>query len=107
MCACLFAQCCLRAILQWLLKRVQTLHEGIFRVLWPLFHYLPAEVEFKEEQWSAYEKANMMFLEELSKLGVHNSLVWVHDYHLMLLPAMLRKSIKVENVKIGFFLHTP
>jgi trehalose 6-phosphate synthase len=36
-------------------------------------------------------------------------LVWVHDYHLMLLPEMLREEIGKDkkNVKIGFFLHTP
>jgi trehalose 6-phosphate synthase len=36
-------------------------------------------------------------------------LVWVHDYHLMLLPEMLREEIgfSKKNVKIGFFLHTP
>lgn len=36
-------------------------------------------------------------------------MVWVHDYHLMLLPAMLREEIGTSknNVKIGFFLHTP
>lgn len=35
-------------------------------------------------------------------------LVWVHDYHLMLLPAMLREEMgPKKNVKIGFFLHTP
>jgi trehalose 6-phosphate synthase len=36
-------------------------------------------------------------------------LIWVHDYHLMLMPAMLREELgdKVKNVKIGFFLHTP
>lgn len=38
-----------------------------------------------------------------------NDLVWVHDYHLMLLPAMLREEIgnSKKNVKFGFFLHTP
>ncbi|KAK6592533.1 glycosyltransferase family 20 [Botrytis cinerea] len=36
-------------------------------------------------------------------------LIWVHDYHLMLLPEMLRDEIGTskKNVKIGFFLHTP
>ena len=36
-------------------------------------------------------------------------MIWVHDYHLMLLPAMLRERIgnSKSNVKIGFFLHTP
>lgn len=36
-------------------------------------------------------------------------MVWVHDYHLMLLPKMLREELgdRKKNVKLGFFLHTP
>jgi trehalose 6-phosphate synthase len=38
-----------------------------------------------------------------------NDLIWVHDYHLMLLPAMLREELGTskKNVRFGFFLHTP
>ena len=35
-------------------------------------------------------------------------LIWIHDFHLMLLPAMLREELGPDfNIKIGFFLHTP
>jgi trehalose 6-phosphate synthase len=50
-----------------------------------------------------------LFAKAIAKDVQDNDLVWVHDYHLMLLPAMLREELgdSKKNVKIGFFLHTP
>ena len=81
-------------------------------ILWPLFHYHPGEISFNESHWEAYREANSYFAKAIVKTIKDGDLIWVHDYHLMLLPAMLRAEIKrmkepVKNVKIGFFLHTP
>lgn len=81
-------------------------------ILWPLFHYHPGEITFDESAWEAYYQANELFAKEIAKDVQDNDLVWVHDYHLMLLPAMLRKELEKgpnrrNNVKFGFFLHTP
>lgn len=81
-------------------------------ILWPLFHYHPGEISFDESHWEAYREANSYFAKTIVKTVKDGDLIWVHDYHLMLLPAMLRAEIKrmkepVKNVKIGFFLHTP
>ncbi|KAJ2902898.1 trehalose-6-phosphate synthase [Zalerion maritima] len=78
-------------------------------ILWPLFHYHPGEITFDELSWDAYRKVNMMFAEVMLESIQDGDLVWVHDYHLMLLPQMLRELIgnTRRNVKIGFFLHTP
>jgi trehalose 6-phosphate synthase len=80
-------------------------------ILWPLFHYHPGEITFDESAWEAYVQANRLFAREIAKDVQDNDLIWVHDYHLMLLPAMLREEIaragKRRNVKLGFFLHTP
>lgn len=81
-------------------------------ILWPLFHYHPGEITFDESAWDGYVEANRLFAKEIAKDVQDNDLVWVHDYHLMLLPAMLREEInkgpnKRKNVKLGFFLHTP
>ncbi|RPB17751.1 glycosyl transferase [Morchella conica CCBAS932] len=78
-------------------------------ILWPLFHYHPGEISFDENAWVAYRDANRLFAKAVAKSVKDGDLVWVHDYHLMLLPAMLREEIgtSVKNVKIGFFLHTP
>ncbi|KAI4148764.1 MAG: hypothetical protein LQ340_004953 [Diploschistes diacapsis] len=78
-------------------------------ILWPLFHYHPGEITFEESAWNAYTEANRMFAKAVAKDVQDGDLIWVHDYHLMLLPAMLREEIgdRKTNIKIGFFLHTP
>jgi trehalose-6-phosphate synthase len=65
-------------------------------------------LNFKEEDWEAYTEANMKFAEALFPIMEQNDLLWVQDYHLMLLPQLLRERLPAKyNVKIGFFLHTP
>ena len=59
-------------------------------ILWPLFHYHPGEMNFDEENWLAYRMANMRFAEVVRQQVRENSMVWVQDYHLMLLPMLLR-----------------
>ncbi|TPX40390.1 alpha,alpha-trehalose-phosphate synthase (UDP-forming) [Synchytrium endobioticum] len=77
-------------------------------ILWPLFHYHPGEISFNEDHWEAYQQANQKFAEVLADIVEDGDLVWVHDYHLMLLPQLLRQLIgSKRGVKIGFFLHTP
>ena len=74
-----------------------------------MFHYHPGEITFDESAWAAYREVNRLFAKEVAKDVQDGDLVWVHDYHLMLLPEMLREEMgnSKKNVKIGFFLHTP
>ncbi|KAJ1928883.1 Trehalose-6-P synthase/phosphatase complex synthase subunit [Tieghemiomyces parasiticus] len=78
-------------------------------ILWPLFHYHPGEISFDEDVWQAYQKANSLFADAICDIVQDGDLVWIQDYHLMLLPKMLRERMGPEkkNVKIGWFLHTP
>ncbi|OAQ66411.1 alpha,alpha-trehalose-phosphate synthase 1 [Pochonia chlamydosporia 170] len=78
-------------------------------ILWPLFHYHPGEITFDESAWAAYQQVNHLFAQTVIKDVQDGDLIWVHDYHLMLLPQMLREEIAKtgKKVKIGFFLHTP
>lgn len=78
-------------------------------IMWPLFHYHPGEITFDESAWEGYTQANRLFAKAVAKDVQDNDMVWVHDYHLMLMPAMLREELgnTKKNVKIGFFLHTP
>ncbi|PHH74133.1 hypothetical protein CDD80_3292 [Ophiocordyceps camponoti-rufipedis] len=78
-------------------------------ILWPLFHYHPGEITFDESAWSAYQEVNQLFAEAVVKDVQDGDLIWVHDYHLMLLPQLLRKELGAskKNISIGFFLHTP
>ncbi|KAJ2179144.1 Trehalose-6-P synthase/phosphatase complex synthase subunit, partial [Coemansia sp. RSA 530] len=79
-------------------------------ILWPLFHYHPGEMIFEEAAWDAYQRANRAFAEALLDMVKDGDLVWIQDYHLMLLPRMLRGLLDARGltgVKIGWFLHTP
>lgn len=80
-------------------------------ILWPLFHYHPGEINFDEHAWLAYNEANMAFANEIQGNIKQNDIVWVHDYHLTLLPELIRKFINkrpdLNNVHLGWFLHTP
>lgn len=77
-------------------------------ILWPLFHYIPLPLEAiqnLDEQYSAYAQANQLFADVVLNEYRDGDLVWIHDYHLMLLPRLVKQ--KKPNAKIGFFFHTP
>lgn len=74
-------------------------------VLWPLFHYFPTYVSYREASWRAYEKVNARFFAALSPLLREGDVIWVHDYQLMLLPQLVRQAHPLAT--IGFFLHIP
>lgn len=63
-------------------------------ILWPLFHYHPGEMNFDESHWLAYRQANLTFAEAVMSQVRKDSMVWVQDYHLMLLPLFLRAMIE-------------
>jgi len=75
------------------------------KTIWPLFHYFPSYTNYREEFWRQYVRVNEIFCDELAAIVTPNDIVWIHDYHLMLLPKMLRA--KAPTVPIGFFLHIP
>ncbi|ESK98261.1 glycosyltransferase family 20 protein [Moniliophthora roreri MCA 2997] len=66
-------------------------------ILWPLFHYHPGEMNFDEENWLAYRQANTQFAEAVRQQLTPGAMVWVQDYHLMLLPMLLRGMIDAGN----------
>lgn len=73
--------------------------------IWPLFHYFPSFVEFKDEDFAAYEEVNRTFRDKLLAFVQPGDTIWIHDYQLMLLPGMIREAL--PGVTIGFFLHIP
>ncbi|XXG40875.1 hypothetical protein AAC387_Pa01g1481 [Persea americana] len=79
--------------------------------LWPLFHYmLPLSPDlggrFDRSLWQAYVSVNKIFADKIMEvINPEDDFVWVHDYHLMVLPTFLRK--RFNRVKLGFFLHSP
>ena len=75
------------------------------QTLWPVFHNFPSQLKFDAKHWDAYVEANRIFSDAVVARYRPNDLIWVHDYHLILLPQMLRD--KLPDAAIGFFLHIP
>ncbi|HUE88143.1 MAG TPA: bifunctional alpha,alpha-trehalose-phosphate synthase (UDP-forming)/trehalose-phosphatase [Vicinamibacterales bacterium] len=75
------------------------------RVLWPLFHYLIDRVPLNAAGWDAYRAANEAFATVVAREYQPGDVIWVHDYQLLLLPALLRQ--RLPEARIGFFLHIP
>ena len=75
------------------------------QTLWPVFHNFPSQLKFDAKGWESYVEANRIFCDAVVDRYKPGDLIWVHDYHLMLLPQMLRDSL--PDAAIGFFLHIP
>ncbi|GJS44940.1 probable alpha,alpha-trehalose-phosphate synthase [UDP-forming] 7 [Tanacetum coccineum] len=79
--------------------------------LWPLFHYmLPFSADhggrFDRSMWEAYVAANKLFSQKVIEvINPEDDFVWIHDYHLMVLPTFLRR--RFNRLRMGFFLHSP
>jgi trehalose 6-phosphate synthase/phosphatase len=73
--------------------------------LWPLYHDAVADPEFHRQWWEVYERVNQRFAAAAAEVAGPDAIVWVHDYQLQLVPAMLRRLR--PDVRIGFFLHIP
>lgn len=87
-------------------KLIQGYYHGLSNSsLWPLLHYNRAYMNYSDSDWEAYQQVNEMFADVVLERAGEDDLVWVHDYHLLLLPGILRE--RRPDLKIGFFLHTP
>ncbi|MBO8128067.1 MAG: trehalose-6-phosphate synthase [Peptococcaceae bacterium] len=77
----------------------------IYRSLWPLCHYSIDWCVFKEKYWKAYLEINKKAAVVVANECRKDQLVWVHDYHLALLPAFIRSRVVCGG--IGLFWHVP
>jgi trehalose 6-phosphate synthase/phosphatase len=75
------------------------------KTLWPLLHSFTQYATYDRNSWEAYKKVNEIFASSVLEIVEPEDVVWVHDYHLMLLPSLIRKTR--PELAIGFFLHTP
>ena len=75
------------------------------KTIWPLFHYFPNYTTYDKSMWQAYEKVNKLFSETVVQFANPEDTIWIHDYHLLLLPNLIRE--RLPDAKIGFFLHIP
>ncbi|MFA6872094.1 MAG: bifunctional alpha,alpha-trehalose-phosphate synthase (UDP-forming)/trehalose-phosphatase [Bacteroidaceae bacterium] len=87
-------------------NQIDTFYKGYCNsILWPLFHYFFSFMEYENNYWDSYKEVNQLFLSAAAQLIEPGDIVWVQDYHLMLLPKMLRTT--VPSISIGYFHHVP
>jgi len=86
--------------------QIRDYYEGYSNsTIWPLCHYFYAYTLYKKCFWQAYKEVNQLFCDEICRVVRPGDVVWVQDYQLMLLPAMLRKVY--PDLSIGYFHHIP
>jgi len=73
--------------------------------LWPLYHDVVAKPEFHREWWDSYIDVNQRFAGAAAEIAAEGAVVWIQDYQLQLVPALLRELR--PDLRIGFFLHIP
>ena len=73
--------------------------------IWPLYHDAVETPVYKRRWREAYRLVNARFAEAAAEVAAEGATVWVQDYQLQLVPAMLRELR--PDLRIGFFLHIP
>ncbi|KAI8149805.1 glycosyltransferase family 20-domain-containing protein [Fennellomyces sp. T-0311] len=78
-------------------------------MLWPLFHYLlwndATDGRLERTQWEAYAAVNQKYADLVVQQYRDGDIIWVHDYHLLLVPALVRE--RLPKARIGLFVHAP
>ncbi len=75
------------------------------RSLWPLMHLMPANCRFNTRDWIAYRGVNQSFANECLAQARAGDTIWIQDFHLALMPAMVRR--QAPHLPIGVFWHVP
>jgi trehalose 6-phosphate synthase/phosphatase len=76
--------------------------------LYTLFHYKqhePTNGRAERQSWADYYRMNQKFANRILECYKPGDIVMIHDYHLLLLPSMLRQ--RIPHIYIAFFLHVP
>jgi trehalose 6-phosphate synthase/phosphatase len=73
--------------------------------IWPLFHSMPMYAKYSASEWEAYKRANNLFRDAILSVYKDGDRIWIHDYHLMMLPKYLREHL--PHAALSFFLHIP
>lgn len=74
-------------------------------VIWPLFHYERSMVLHSDQGWKNYIEANQIVADAILKTAKEEDSIWIHDFHFMLVPGMVKE--KNPKLHVGFFLHIP
>jgi trehalose 6-phosphate synthase/phosphatase len=74
-------------------------------VLWPVLHYRIDQMPMNPTGWPTYRKVNEAFARTAIEAYRPGDVIWIHDYHLMLAPELIRRTL--PQARIGYFLHIP
>ncbi len=87
-------------------KDIRQFYSGFCnKTIWPLFHYFSNYAIYNNKLWESYRHVNRLFAQTIKQVAQPDDIIWIHDYHLFLLPRMLREHC--PDTQIGFFLHIP
>ena len=87
-------------------EQIHDYYEGYSNsMIWPLCHYFYTYIQYETKFWESYQEVNRLFCDEAVKIIKPGDMVWIQDYQLMLLPALLRE--RIEGISIGYFHHIP
>ena len=85
---------------------IEEYYEGFSNdTLWPIYHDVIVPASFHRNWWNTYRTVNHRFAQAIAQVAAPGATVWVHDYQLQLVPAMLR-AIR-PDLRIGWFNHIP
>lgn len=73
--------------------------------IWPLYHDVIHPPSYHREWWQSYQRVNRRFAERAAEIATPDTVVWIQDYQLQLVPRYLRE-LRPE-LKIGYFHHIP
>ncbi len=87
-------------------QEVTDYYEGFSNdTLWPIYHDVIVPAKFHRDWWTSYQTVNRRFAEAVAEVAAPGARVWVQDYQLQLVPALLR-ALR-PDVRIGWFNHIP
>ena len=87
-------------------NEINRYYEGFSNdTLWPLYHDAIKDSAYDSDDWNAYVTVNERFAIRIANVAPPGATVWIHDYHLQLVPVMLRG--QRPDVRIGWFNHIP
>lgn len=85
---------------------VEDYYEGFSNgTLWPLYHDVIVPPTFHRSWWNVYREVNKRFADAIAEVAAEGATVWLHDYQLQLVPALLRD--QRPDLRIGWFNHIP
>ena len=87
-------------------EEVARYYEGFSNdTIWPLYHDVISAPRYRRVWWEAYARVNRRFADAAAAAAAEGGTVWVHDYQLQMVPAMLREAR--PDLTIGYFHHIP